>query len=424
MCSFDPEDFRIMKGRALKGIVLVLLAMSVFLASGCASEKHYRAVEKKALEYYQDKYGLEDITVTDSYKAGNSGLFGYLDVEDRAYEMSDGNSVFWDEDNERFSDNAQADEINEAFRSQILEPLLSEFTVPLKTTEQVFLNRTAMDSFDECVFTDLYEGDIDSFLKKVKPQLWTFTVALETEDRERGEKEITDFYNSLGEYVKGWSYAYILDSGLDELTGEDWIVDDKELNVTASARYDFKNNEIKWYRQKYIEVYEGVYVTSHKSDFVFNEGDVIFEEAGTCAELQKMLDDAYYAMPVDAEENANGGYTKEDQRHESRVILDDTSLPYFKVILSQRVMDELDDRGEISVYFLYTRDDGKPLMKYYGKESSNPYSVFRVCKEPTGRGEYGSLSPDNIYYFGTHTLEAYEDEAEEEETEAEQTDEG
>ena len=106
-----------MKGRALKGIVLVLLAMSVFLASGCASEKHYRAVEKKALEYYQDKYGLEDITVTDSYKAGNSGLFGYLDVEDRAYEMSDGNSVFWDEDNERFSDNAQADEINEAFRS-------------------------------------------------------------------------------------------------------------------------------------------------------------------------------------------------------------------------------------------------------------------------------------------------------------------
>lgn len=63
-------------------------------------------------------------------------------------------------------------------------------------------------------------------------------------------------------------------------------------------------------------------------------------------------------------------------------------------------------------------------MKYYGSESNNPYSVFWVCKEPTGRGEYGSLSPDNIYYFGTHTLEAYEDEAEEEETEAEQTDEG
>ena len=67
------------------------------------------------------------------------------------------------------------------------------------------------------------------------------------------------------------------------------------------------SNKISWYRQAYIEVYEGVFVTSCKYDFTFKDGDVLFEEAGSSAELQQMLDDGYYALPVNAEENKNGG---------------------------------------------------------------------------------------------------------------------
>ena len=274
-----------------------MTALCLSLLVGCGSLKHYEKVEKRALEYYQDKYGLKNVTVINSYKAGNNGLFGFLDVKDRAYEMNDGNSVFWDDDAEKFSDNAQAEEINKAFRSEILEPLLTEFSVPVKIAGPVMLNRTGMDSFDECVFTETYEGDIREFMKEEQPQLQGFIFAVETADRDKGEREITDFYTSLDEYVKGWSNAYILNEGLDDLTGDDWTVDTHKVNVTAAASHYF-GEAIRWYRQEYIEVYKGLYVTSHKMDFVFEEGDVIFEEAGTCAELQQMLDNGYYAMPV------------------------------------------------------------------------------------------------------------------------------
>ena len=46
-------------------------------------------------------------------------------------------------------------------------------------------------------------------------------------------------------------------------------------------------------------------------------------------------------MPVDAEENKNGGYTVHDQRHESHVVLDDPEAPLYRAKLSQRVLDEL-----------------------------------------------------------------------------------
>lgn len=404
----DSREGDIMKQKKSKKSFLLLNALCAVFMTGCTSQKHYDEVEKQALKYYREKYDLKNVTIEKAYKAGNNGLFGYVGVKNRAYDMSDGHAVYWDEYTETFADNAQADEILNAFRSSFLEPLLSDFTLPLKTNGPVTLNRTNHESFDECVFTETYTGDIHAFLKAEQPRLAGFTFVLESTDREKAEKEITAFYNALEGNVKGWSSAYILNEGLDELSGDEWTVDTKELNVTAEAKYDDEYG-LRWYRQAYIEVYEGIYVTSRKSNFVFNEGDVLFEEAGTCAGLQQMLDDGYHAMPVDAEENKKGGYMVHDQRHEKRVILDDPDLPYFSLKLSQRVLDALDSRNEISVYFLDLREGGQNLMKYYGLNSNASYSVYPVCRDREGKGEYDNLNPDYFYYFGTHHYEAYED---------------
>ena len=73
---------------------LLTVLLCLFLLGGCAEERrHYASVEKQAQKWYREKYGIKDATVTDSFKAGNAGLFGYLDVKDRAYEMSDRKSV-------------------------------------------------------------------------------------------------------------------------------------------------------------------------------------------------------------------------------------------------------------------------------------------------------------------------------------------
>ena len=169
------------------------------------------------------------------------------------------------------------------------------------------------------------------------------------------------------------------------------------VRAKASLNYD---GEIRWYRQNFIEVAENIFVTSAEENFSFEEGDVRFEAAGTCADLKVMLDEAYYAMPVDAEENKNGGYLAHDQRHESRVELDDPDAPLYRVVFSQRVLDALDERGCIGAYWLDCREDGAPLMMYTAKSGS--YSVYQVCERGKDSTDYQEINPDYLYYFGTN----------------------
>jgi len=390
--------------KTAKVMLFLLAVLSLVLLCGCASPRHYHEVEKKAVRYYREKYGLRGVTVEDSNVAGNNGLFGYLGVKDRAYEMSDGSTVYWDDSAEKFSDNAQKDEILKAFESQFLKPLLADFSLPMKSTGPVWLNRTGFDSFDDCVFTELYTGDIRAFLKAEQPFMSGFNIAVETTDREKGEQEITDLYDSLYGYVKGFPYAYIFSEGLAGLPDEDWDIDERDLNLTARAHLDLDDG-ISWYRQAYIEVYKDVFVNSRKSGFMFEEGDVLFEEAGNCSELQQMLDDAYYALLVAAEDNKNGGYMVHDQNHEKRVVLDNTDVPYFRLKLSERVIDALNEWDRIDVCFLDLRQEGQPLVMYYGPKSNSPFSVYQVFGGEPGKGEFDTLSPDYLYYFGTYHLE-------------------
>ena len=361
--------------RVRKEVLLALALAFSALLSGCMDRAHYDRVEKKALKYYQNKYSKKDVEIVDSYKAGNNGLFGYLGVEDRAYEMSDGSSVYWDDSLETFADNAQADQIRSDFEQEILQPLLAAFPVPYQATPAA-LNRTNYDSFDESVFTAYYDGDIRTYLAEERPRLDGLQIALQTEDRETGERAVEAFYEALKPYVKGSNEVFLLTEGLDALSGDDWYPDTHAQNVLASAslRYD---DQIRWYRKLYVEAFADIKIASVKANFDLQEGDVVFEQVGTCADLQKLIDEGYYGMPVDAEENKNGGYSVHDQRHESHVVLDDPDAPLYRAKLSQRVLDELDSRNCLSLYVLDNREDGLPLMIYY-TGSTSPYSVFRV----------------------------------------------
>ena len=387
-----------------------ILAAAVSMLWGCTDKKHYEEAEQNALKYYKNKYDLKDVSVVRSWKAGNYGLFGYIGVKDRAYEMSDGNTVYWADSTQKLADSRQAKEIAEAFAKEIMDPLLEQLSFPKKVSSYS-LNRTGYESYDECVFTAYFDGDIRSFLKKEQPAVRDLDIVLETEDQNKAEQEITALYDALKGNVTGWGTAYILKDGLNEITDDVQYVDDYELNVTARADLRFEET-LRWYRQKYIEVFDGIYMASRKTDFVLEDGDLRFEQAGTCADLQKMLDDSYYAMPVDAEENKKGGYLVKDQRHENRVILDDPSAPLYRLSMSERVRNELDSRNSLSVMIMDTRTEGEPLMIYYGTKSTASFDVYRVIRAPGTRGKGESVSPDQYFYFGTHQSMPFEEKKE------------
>ncbi len=373
---------------------------------GCTDRKHYEDAEKAALRYYKEKYNLEEITIVNSIRAGNSGLFGYVHVRNRAYEMSDGNTVYWNDSLQKLSDTRQAEEITAAFQKEIMDPLFARFSFPKKISSYS-LNRTQYDSYDECVFNTYYDGDINAFLKEEKPVVNDLVIVLETKEQEKCEAEITAFFEALNEKVTGFGNAYVLKSGIDDVVNEKMYVDTYAFNVTADARMDF-GKKISWYRQKYIEVTDGVYAASFKRDFTLEEGDIRFEQAGTCADLQKMLDESYEAMPVDAEENAKGGYLVKDRRHENRIVLDDISQPLYRAVFSDRVKKELDSRQTISVSFMDTKGN-RPLMVYYGPERKASIYVFSIFRDDRNRGSSHSLSESQYFYFGTHHSVPYEE---------------
>ena len=95
--------------------------------------------------------------------------------------------------------------------------------------------------------------------------------------------------------------------------GEVWSEGD--VRVRAIAYLDFEDG-LSWLEHIYVEVLPGVKMMSTLRDFELQSKDITFIEAGTAEDLQKMLDEAYYAMPLDAEENKNGGYSV---RPEARV---------------------------------------------------------------------------------------------------------
>ncbi|MBR2991139.1 MAG: hypothetical protein IKF51_06735 [Solobacterium sp.] len=373
------------------------------LSGGCSKDRrHYERVEQDALTYYREKYGENDAEIVDGWKAGNSGLFGYVGVADRAYEMSDGYTVYWDDEAGTFADDRQAPEIREAFDREVFQPLVRTLPAPFSFSEYA-LNRTNYESYDACVFRTYFDGDIRAFLESEQPSLSGLYITLEETEGFDHEAWTDTFYAFLDPYVSGYADVVVKRTGTgtegDAVPG----LDDPDLLSKAYLRF---GDSIHWYRQVYIEVLDGVYVTSDQADFVLEAGDVRFEEAGTCAEVQRILDEAYEALPVDAEENKSGGYRVHDQRHESRTILSDLNAPYYRLVLSQRVMEELDSGDRLSVYIRTERSD-LPLMVYYGYGYSG-WDAFTVCSE-TDIAEYHTLHPDNLYWFGPVQHQPYEE---------------
>lgn len=372
--------------------ILVILTLALLLG-GCADQMHYRKVERGALHYYRNKYQLKDVEISGSYKAGNSGLFGFAGVKDRAYEMSDGFHVYWDDDEETYADDRQADQIKEDFDRVIYEPLMATLSAPhLESGHRI--NATDYESFDRSVFTGYYDGDIMSFLKNEKPALSDLTIFIEEKAGFDHEAWTDRLYERLDPYLSGFLQVGIV-SDLSLVSDPERCymrIGDPGHLAEGTLRF---GEGIRWKRQHYIDIGQGVMITSAESDIVFDEGDIRLAEAGKAQELQAILDASYEEMPVAAEENKDGSYVVHDQQHEKRVILKDPNVPYYRLEISQKIRDLLyEDR--ISVYLLYEGE--VPLYVRYGYGNAG-YILFKVGSQ-NGTADFHDIHPDNLYYFG------------------------
>ena len=410
---FGPGRGNIMKKRS--GVLRTILkTLPAFLAlaclAGCSREEreHYKEVEKNAAAYYKNKYG-EDVTVVDSKVAGNSGLFGYHGVVDRAYEMSDGTQVYWNDEEEYFADNRQAEEIAAALRSEVIEPALAEMDPDHTVTEYSF-NRTGFDSFDESVFREYFDGDLEDFAGREK-------IAVRNLDAVVHEfcyrAKVEQFFASVGKYLsQNRATIAVLrdDPAVDEpfVAGSDWPEGD--LRVKGVAYLDFGEG-LSWLDNEYVEVLDGVMMMIKQRDFVLEPGDITFVEEGTAADLQKKIDEAYYALPVDAEENKDGGYTVRDQRNESRAVLLDPEAPIYRVQFSDRLREQIDKNEDNKSFYIWLEDpENVELWCYYSGDDRYRFRIWMMWDDNRVRGSYESFSEGDLFYTGGVAYEKLEDE--------------
>ncbi|MBQ5444433.1 MAG: hypothetical protein IIU29_04525, partial [Erysipelotrichaceae bacterium] len=322
----------------MKDKISILFLCLLFLLSSC--KDNGKDMQKKAKAYYEKKYDLKDVTLSDPFKAGNSGLFGYIGVEDLAFEVSDGSFIYYDKEEDRFYDSKQAEQIEEDFETKLLPELLKEIRSPYVLKDSR-IAATRYESFDECVFHEYYDGDIRDYLAKERPSISDFLLTVQAQDDSKDQ--IASLYKKMASYFKGGAEvrvvkegsSYLLEENKEEYIGRD----DEDLIAQASLYF---NDRMYWHEPHYVEAMEGVMISSDMADFILEEGDIRLEEVKDGQSFQEILDASYYAMPVDAKENKDGSYTVRDQRHEERIVLDE-ELPYYRLVLSDRVKEKMKD---------------------------------------------------------------------------------
>lgn len=390
-------------GRKSRGLKTLLRLMSVGLAltclSGCAKEKaHYENVQRKAEKYFKEKYG-EKASVVKSTVAGNSGLFGYMGVKDRAYEMSDGTMVYWDDDEEYFADNKQAEEIAAALKGKVIEPALAAMDPDYRVSDYSF-NRTNMDSFDEMVYREYFDGNLEAFAEKEAIRFDDFEVIVHESSYRAG---VEGFYDTVGKYLKGdFGRVVVLreEAGDDPAFEPGAVWAEGDVRVRAIAYLDFEDG-LSWLEHIYVEVLPGVKMMSTLRDFEMEPGDITFIEAGTAEDLQKMLDEAYYALPFEAEENKKGGYSVRDRMHESRAILTDPGAVIWRVQFSDRLREEIAKGSYRNSFYVLTDDpENTQLWCYYTGDDRYRFCIWKMTDDSLLRGTYKSFSEGDLFYMG------------------------
>ncbi|MBQ3392762.1 MAG: hypothetical protein IJG52_05035 [Lachnospiraceae bacterium] len=392
------------------GYAAAFVLLCAALLTGCGNSAHYRKAERGAQRYYRDKYGGKE-TVTDSFKAGNSGLFGFIGVKDRAYEMSDGAMVYWNDSEEYYADNRQAEEITKALGEEVVEPAVLAAGEDVKVSSYSF-NRTGMESFDEAVFTAFYDGDIRAYCKEEKIVLQDFTLVM----REAGFKERAEaFREAVAPFLeKAFAELVVVkadqESGLPDPDQRSFRKNDPD--VRAIAQFDLEKG-LRWFESIYIEAAPGIEVCSDVSNFVLEPGDIRVEEWGRAKDLQAILDAGYEALPVDAEENKNGGYLKHDRRHEERMVLADPEAAVYRAVFSQRVREQIDEYGKVGFYILMNIPDlpeGVRLWEYDAKKSGDPdYRMWIAAENRAEKAQYHGVKEDGLFYVGEVSWEEYRD---------------
>ncbi len=391
-----------------------LIVLPVLTLTACGNGWIREKGERGALAYYQNKYG-EDANVISAREWGNTTAILPTKINRMVFELADGNIVLWDRETEQFADTRQAEEILTELREQLIQP----FTEEVLGTEVLVSDYTATAAAFEdytagrgvSVFTAYFDGDIRAFAETEKPLLMDYnTVVRETSDNDGQGTAFKEQANMLWQKLQPFfsgseNRIYVLSHAY---TGE--LVQAGQINspegnrlVRGIGRLDF-DDAVHWIENVYKEAMPGIWIISREEDFVLQPGDLNMEQVGNGADLQKILDARYEALPVVAEKNKDGIYRVPDKQHCSKVVVKDLEAPIYRINWSDQARAARNEYGILDVCFSLEPAIAETADRfwYFPKSDEDMFEMYPVTSGTIrpDTGLYGQLTDGSLYYFG------------------------
>lgn len=402
----------------MKKKIIIVLAVLLLLLTGCYKEK--REMEGKVKEaeaYYKDKYGEKVKVESSSMNEADTGYIGYQPNGDYTYVMEDGTTVTWMSNDKRFIDDKQYEEITEAIRKEVWEPLYASLSederIEKVTSSEPTFGIYHSGEVEAKGYGKYYEGDIVSYLKDENVHLICYDInaAVAEEPEQSDIDELTEQFKVFGQKIcdtfDGYYVVNVYGTTPAFDTDRNFLLFSQE-GVFAMAH--ILDEEVLVKMDHYIDVADGITMTSACNNLVFEEGDVQLVKVDN-AELQQYIDDIYNALPYKSEKNKGSSYTERDQVHEERSVLQDGVA--YKVVMSERVKNfDSGDRGEVVVKVdENVVSDGNILWESPGNGSVKTPRLYSVCSD-NERQSTARLDEDMYMFVGK--LENVKPETEEE----------
>ena len=392
-------------------LLTILLIMTL---TACTNDQIRRNAKHGAIAYYKNKYG-DDVEILSSKEFDFTTAILPSKISRLAYTLSDGNTILWDRDTQQYADTRQAQEILDAMREILIQPaiegtlgedmLVSDYTVTASTFDSY------TESYGVAAFTEYYDGDIRAFAESERPLLMDCSIAIRepTDDDEQGtafKAQVELLHQNLQPFFSGKDSIVCVMSR--DYTGE--LVPYRQIYsprgnwlVRGIGRLDF-DGSVHWTENIYIETIPGVWITSSEEDFVLQPGDLAPEQIGSGADLQKILDARYEALPIEAEKNKDGGYHVPDKQHCSKEVVEDPAGPVYRLIWSDRAKAAQDEYGRVKVCVYFEPDIAKNANQLWyfperDKDEFEMYPVMAGAAEPN-TGVFGHLTDGALYCFG------------------------
>lgn len=268
---------KILTAGILSTVILVLGACSEKVSQQEQEQLEELVVE--AEEYYQSKY-VEKVAVKEYEYSKSDGLFGYdYDTSVAYFYMEDGSTVCWNQKNDRFSDDYQAETIEKYIKNELEDYYEGDgyeayFSGEISIYEEYF---TALIDSDN-ILEWLAHNEVVS-ISSGSDYIYVTGDA---------EKLIDD----ISTYFRGNNYLTIIQVEKDKL-----MSNLKYGDEGCIAQYYIHTGEMEKYTQNYVKICEGVYATAKEDDLILKEGDiklVSIDKQDVMAKAEQVYNAVYY----------------------------------------------------------------------------------------------------------------------------------